>query len=357
MANKSFKPEIFLLIQRQAVVGIVLFSFLNLFLQRGFTCFIVLAAFLLFMAFLYRGSQKYSGKVDLKWFYITFCSYFSLVFLPAFYFFAGGMATGVPLLYILAAVSCALILDGSLAIVFEILTFASLAIVVFLDGYSPSFVERFCTVEAGLQLYQGFMTGFVGISIGVVLRMLIRNYRENRKMSDELIKQLEATSVRDPLSGVYDRKYLINYIENCISDKNAGRIETFSLLMIDIDYFKAINDKYGHLVGDKFIKSLADIISDNLLETETIARYGGEEFICVLPGSSEEEAAQKAERLRKVVSNQTIIPEIPEHITISCGIAEYDSDLDVNQLIALADTNLYSAKRLGRNQVVSAIKQ
>ena len=129
-------------------------------------------------------------------------------------------------------------------------------------------------------------------------------------------------------------------------------------MMIDIDFFKGVNDKYGHAAGDEVLRTVAGIIKDALRESDIPARYGGEEFAILLPFTNIEEAKIVGERLRKTVETTPMpinqdTPELSQNIniTISMGLAEYDRTETGEALFERADKALYDAKRGGRNRV------
>ena len=122
----------------------------------------------------------------------------------------------------------------------------------------------------------------------------------------------------------------------------------FSILMIDVDFFKKINDTYGHEQGDLVLKCLAEIMQKNFRKNDVCCRYGGEEFIVLIPNVSKEEAYESAERFRKAVEQQFI--ENVGYITISIGIAYWpESSEDISEVFRIADKHLYEAKISGRN--------
>ena len=125
--------------------------------------------------------------------------------------------------------------------------------------------------------------------------------------------------------------------------------------MIDLDYFKKVNDTYGHLIGDMVLKEVTTRISNSLRQIDLLGRYGGEEFCLLLPGCDEKTAQQVAERLREEISNTPIQTNRGEiSISASFGVGEYllSSSRTIETLIQHADDGLYQAKSNGRNQVV-----
>lgn len=159
----------------------------------------------------------------------------------------------------------------------------------------------------------------------------------------------------DYLTALRTRGYFEQQLELEIKRAERKR-QKFSLLMIDIDHFKALNDTFGHHVGDQVLRDIASILMKDMREVDTVARYGGEEFVMILPETTEAGAAYVAERLRRSVEQARFFADSPQsiqHLTISIGIAVYDTDAQFKRdLIEFADAALYSAKRTGRNRVI-----
>lgn len=166
------------------------------------------------------------------------------------------------------------------------------------------------------------------------------------------VKQLEEKlfllSITDPLTEVYNRRYFIQRLEDEIG--RAARIGSrFSVIMIDIDYFKSINDRFGHNSGDLVLKNIMKEIVNEIRKIDILARWGGEEFIILLPETKQNEAAILAERLRQCLSGIDI-PNIGS-VTASFGVADYFPGDTVNKIVHKADTMMYKAKSAGRNCV------
>jgi diguanylate cyclase (GGDEF)-like protein len=169
----------------------------------------------------------------------------------------------------------------------------------------------------------------------------------------KLLKTLEERSVKDGLTGLYNRHFLNEYILKS-SEFSLRYGHTLGILMIDIDFFKKVNDEFGHDVGDKVLKQIADILSSRFRKTDVIVRYGGEEFLVVLHNIEEKKLMQIAEDIRKEVEKASFkTPQGEIKKTISIGVAIFPEDSkDIWEVIKFADIALYHAKKTGRNRVV-----
>ena len=169
-----------------------------------------------------------------------------------------------------------------------------------------------------------------------------------------LFTQTQTLAITDALTGVYNRRGLIELGE--FEFARARRISRpFSVIMIDIDHFKRVNDHHGHAAGDEVLRALAQRCRVGSRTVDLVGRYGGEEFLILLPESSLESARLVAERLRQSLHNESIQTEAgPMRITISIGVAEMTDTDNLKSLIARADGALYEAKNSGRNRVVLA---
>jgi diguanylate cyclase (GGDEF)-like protein len=166
-------------------------------------------------------------------------------------------------------------------------------------------------------------------------------------------KTLIEMNTRDSLTKIYNRKFLENQLENeCKRFKRGQR--PFGLIMLDIDFFKKINDTYGHLCGDYVLKSLASSVASKIRSTDTLARYGGEEFFCLLTETDISSATHLAETLRKTVENEIFtFQDMSVQLTISLGVTAMATGVQSPEaLLRKADDALYEAKRTGRNKVV-----
>jgi two-component system, cell cycle response regulator len=171
---------------------------------------------------------------------------------------------------------------------------------------------------------------------------------------ERILRQLYESSVRDALTGAFNRQYFMERLSGELAYANRHGT-TASLLILDIDHFKKVNDTYGHPAGDAVIKTVALTAQQALRTEDVFARYGGEEFVVLLRGIALEGAARAGERLRRalIASPTTHEGRIIE-ATVSIGCACLDgSERTAEALIAVADRRLYAAKRGGRNRVVA----
>jgi diguanylate cyclase (GGDEF)-like protein len=165
-------------------------------------------------------------------------------------------------------------------------------------------------------------------------------------------KHLLKASQVDDLTGIINRRRLIELGEEIFSITQKEQ-QNFSLLMIDVDNFKAINDNLGHKMGDKVLKEIAELATQVMRTNDYFGRFGGEEFICLLPETSKEDAYDMAERLRLTIQAQIKLNKIDDQVTVSIGISSYKNENteSFTQLLKYADIMMYKAKNLGRNKV------
>ncbi len=188
-----------------------------------------------------------------------------------------------------------------------------------------------------------------------LLKLLADRFRQNTAVltrSVELQREFQDKSEHDGLTGTYNRNWMNDVFPKQI-ELSHHLNQKLSMLLIDADHFKKVNDRYGHRAGDTTLIKLANIISGCLQESDLLVRYGGEEFIVLLPGASLSQARTIAENIRRMVSKTPVSINRDTSITISVsiGIAEAGVDDTVDNLLEKTDTGLYLAKQNGRNQV------
>lgn len=174
----------------------------------------------------------------------------------------------------------------------------------------------------------------------------------NITLFKSMLSSFKEKSITDPLTGVYNRAFLFEKGEASFENFKYSK-EWFSVIMLDIDFFKKVNDTHGHVYGDYVLKALAAICTAHLRKSDLLARYGGEEFCVLLFSSSLEHAHTKAELLRHKISEYTFNNDgISIQLTASFGVASItEKDASFLDIVKRADANLYKAKETGRNRV------
>ncbi len=184
------------------------------------------------------------------------------------------------------------------------------------------------------------------------LRMLNRELEARLEKIAGLESELREQAIRDPLTGLYNRRFLNETIEREFERARRNQ-QPLSIVMIDIDHFKSINDNYGHLSGDACLEMLATLLRQTTRKADIACRFGGEEFLLLMPGAEPEMAAQRAEELRLLFANSMPPAQVRTKITISIGVASYPvHGTNYTDIISKADEALYIAKNHGRNRVV-----
>ncbi len=173
-----------------------------------------------------------------------------------------------------------------------------------------------------------------------------------RKGAEEKLQQSLEASQRlantDPLTGLWNRMYFESITEGEIRRSRRYHYP-LSLVFIDADHFKQINDRYGYATGDHVLRALSQRIADKLRDSDTFCRWGGEEFLILAPHTSLEHAADMAEHLRAMVAGSPVLEDTP--VTISAGVASLGLGDTLDDLVHAADQALYRAKTHGRNRV------
>lgn len=191
------------------------------------------------------------------------------------------------------------------------------------------------------------------------LRVRLRAGRRIVDLQDELIAAREALRIKaahDPLTGLWNHEEIIDNLQRELVRVNRGG-KPVGAIMADIDHFKQVNDRYGHVTGDAVLRAIAGRMLQRMRPYDAVGRYGGEEFLIVLPGCDGENAAALADRLRLSICNTPMAtPEGEIPITISLGIVVCNGgESDAGVLIHAADRALYRAKEKGRNRVEVAV--
>ncbi|SCK21108.1 diguanylate cyclase [Vogesella sp. LIG4] len=211
-------------------------------------------------------------------------------------------------------------------------------------GHKPlNFVHRLA--DGSLRDVQTY-AGPIVLNGRRLMLCVIHDITEQQRLKTEL----EQAALRDPLTGLWNRRHLLRQLEHARLQKRLLD-QDYSLLLLDADHFKDINDRHGHFCGDEVLVQLARTFEARVRGTDSVYRWGGEEFVILLPHTRLESAELVAENLRTTVE-QLQQPGLPQ-VTVSIGVAQHHGDETVESLIKRVDNALYQAKSQGRNRVIT----
>ncbi len=220
---------------------------------------------------------------------------------------------------------------------------------------SPPFAASISA--AGLSdRYGGVMGTVIYIRDHSDVRSIEDALRDNNDRLNELVRELNYVARHDQLTGLLHRGSAMEAAEAILLSSGLSGM-SFGIAIFDLDHFKAVNDSYGHLVGDDVLAALAQALQRTAREGDIIGRFGGEEFIGFLPGADLAAVTEFAERVRRAIGDETVVVgnEVTINVTVSAGVAALPSCADsLQEGIRVADDRLYIAKRSGRDRVVAS---
>jgi diguanylate cyclase (GGDEF)-like protein len=192
----------------------------------------------------------------------------------------------------------------------------------------------------------------VGSALSYIVLVLLMHATLMALVVARLVRRLQQLARRDVLTGLLNRRAVHAALDELVRQRRRAA-DTFTVLMIDVDHFKSVNDAHGHDAGDHALVHIARLMTQTLRTEDRIGRFGGEEFVALLPGSDLRRALAEAERLRLgVLSSPLVHGELRVALSVSIGLAEWAGPgEDPSRLLVRADDALYRAKRLGRNRV------
>jgi diguanylate cyclase (GGDEF)-like protein len=207
---------------------------------------------------------------------------------------------------------------------------------------------------AGLSVFIA-LTAYYTRAISQRLLEGIRLQHANGSLAAQLrtaLEKVEIDAATDALTGHWNRRALDDVLKQQV-ERRASSGRPFSILMLDIDFFKNINDEFGHMVGDDVLRAFAQRLREFLRAADICARFGGEEFVVVLPETSLATAMEVGERIRKGIAQAPLLNKPRVQATVSIGVATMEKEQSINELFGAADAAVYLAKNEGRNQVRS----
>jgi len=358
-------------------------SIINYLLDLGiFTVIIpfVCGIISIYLYYLSMYKKKYTLSVYLALIMLTF------IFFPAMWVINGGTFGSIPYYLIVYSAFIAVLLKGFKRVLAIILFLGTIMALFIFEYKFPWFVHGYDSILSRyLDVFFGFIIAviFNAVTMAAVIngynmeheRVILylnevekqrkeieqKNYlleknneelKEAKQKTEQLNLKLREISVIDSLTGTYNRRYLLKCLNSL--RKTAEKYgQTFSVILLDIDHFKAINDTFGHVAGDKVLKKVCRTIKNNIRETDIFGRLGGEEFMVILPETHKEQAFVVAERIRQDIPNITWAGQDMK-ITVSGGVYQYNNEKLI-ELLKKVDNFLYQAKNSGRNRIESDI--
>ncbi|MCU4677595.1 GGDEF domain-containing protein [Catenovulum sp. 2E275] len=183
----------------------------------------------------------------------------------------------------------------------------------------------------------------LSITLLMTLKLTLKQETRLRHLAD-----------KDELTNLYNRRFARNALNYLIAANHRNKTPLI-IALADVDYFKMVNDQFGHEEGDRVLIAIADLLANNFRQADLICRWGGEEFLIILPATSLHEAQKKLDDIRKkITTNIKTLPVQPYTISMSFGVSEYHASLGLDKTIKLADDALYQSKKNGRNRVTVA---
>lgn len=334
----------------------------------------------IYLYYLSMYKKKYTLSVYLALIMLTF------IFFPAMWVINGGTFGSIPYYLIVYSAFITVLLKGFKRVLAIILFLGTIMALFIFEYKFPWFLHGYdSSLSRYLDVFFGFIIAviFNAVTMAAVINgynmeheMVIlylnevekqrkeieqKNYlleknneelKEAKQKTEQLNLKLREISVTDSLTGAYNRRYLLKCLNSLrkIAEKYG---QTFSVILLDIDHFKAINDTFGHVAGDKVLKKVCRTIKNNIRETDIFGRLGGEEFMVILPETHKEQAFVVAERIRQDISNITWAGQDMK-ITVSGGVYQYNNEKLI-ELLKKVDNFLYQAKNSGRNRIESDI--
>ncbi|MCX8028095.1 MAG: GGDEF domain-containing protein [Thermodesulfovibrionales bacterium] len=234
---------------------------------------------------------------------------------------------------------------------------------IFLVFFFFGYISYAITLWTGHEFISGDTITSVIFFLGACFVIMVTYMAKNSIKTLQEYIELQKDVITDPLTGIFNRRFIDKQIEhefNLAMRNNS----LFSIVLIDVDHFKKINDTYGHHIGDMVLKRIANILVENVRKSDFVGRFGGEEIVLILPDTDTEGAICLSEKIRSIIAEHPIIKGDEKcggkdlFCTISMGVATFckDKHKEYKDLILDADVAMYNAKSSGRNRVCSSCK-
>ena len=228
-----------------------------------------------------------------------------------------------------------------------------------LGDFSRQAMGREFADHAFFYIYSLYLTPFFFSALGFALGLLCDHLSERSEALQRSLRSMRELANRDDLTGLYNHRHLFGELSREI-ERSRRYGQALCGMMIDLDNFKEINDRYGHLAGDVVLKECGRILKSRLRQVDVLGRYGGDEFLAILPATDSASAAGVAERLRLAISDHLFkVYKQPVRVSVSVGLWTLDKPdhLTPEHFIDRADRALFEAKHAGRNRVCEYLEE
>ncbi len=326
-------------------VAIVLVATIARLINAQYIQAIVDITYVIFASTIIYSARQSIHNFDKLVYYLMFLSYL----IVSFSFYIGVIVIAGLSWYIVLLLIIFFFKGGKDGIIVFIISLITIVLISFTKHNYPFTEILFGLIPFFVSLF--FMYYYERRNNNVKHRLIENNKILNEKNEELLVlnKKLELLSIIDPLTKIYNRLKLDTVME--IHFETYKRYKNiFSIIIIDIDNFKEVNDIHGHLVGDDILKSMVEIIKSNIRKTDTFGRWGGEEFMIICEEINCDDTYLLGEKIRKSIEDYEF--DVIGKKTISLGISEINCEISINELIRRADEALYNAKNTGRNKTI-----
>lgn len=342
--ERSLSKRVSLIMLISAIAGNIAGAFESLFIDLPlFAKILPVASVVILLVILIIGFKTEKTSV------FNFISIFitTSVIFPLMFFANGGFQSGMPFYLLVSSVFIVVGLKGAARLILFLIDVGE---IIFLCCFYFNHTDFFPVINPGVQAFDISSSLVFSFLIMFFFAFFVKTQHEydSKKITEfsELYKKQANT---DELTGLYNRRYFKEFLKIAIS--TFGDTGKLHLAMFDIDDFKIINDKFGHLYGDEVLKKFSNILVDESFDSIFACRYGGEEFLILIPKKTAEEALEVVERILQK-TRDTIKYEENHSVTVSAGFITYSKDMTYEKLLQSVDANLYKAKFSGKNKVV-----
>lgn len=279
------------------------------------------------------------------------CSIFLNFFMfPVLFWVTGGVNCGMVFYFILGLSVSTLILDGKIRAVILALSMAFYTLCLYFGFACPELAYPLSYEERWMDTLSSFL--IVALFIVAVILIVTMEYQKEHRKALDYNAQLERISVTDALTTLYNQRFLMSTLTALIEEYGAHDTP-LSIAMFDIDNFKQVNDRLGHIRGDQVLTRFSMILKQLSNAEYFPTRYGGEEFIVIMPGKTLQEAYMFAEHVRAYANADRGLRElVQKEFSVSGGVAVYQPHVSAADFVSQADKKLYEAKNTGKNKVL-----